>query len=106
MVCYKYFVQGQYKNDSYYFCSFVPTYVDYSYKDGVWRFWNNNGQLVAEGPYIPKKQEITDRGGCPYEIFEGVMDESTWKFWDNEGQRISSNKEFIEEINLCVNELL
>lgn len=104
-MCKEFFIQGQFKNDTYTFCGIVPIENSYKYKNGKWKFWNLNGQLVAEGRYKLKKIKVEGNGGCSYEITRGLIVQDEWNFWDEWGNKISPNKEFISRIENCTNEL-
>ncbi len=96
-----FYIYGEYKEDTYSFCSTVPIEVEYRYKVGKWKYWDNKGQLIAEGLYKPKKIKIEGIGGCPYEMKEGKIDRETWKFWDRKGAEISPSDGLIKRIENC-----
>lgn len=103
-MCKDFFIQGQFKNGTYTFCGIVPVENSYNYKNGKWKFWNLNGQLIAEGIYKSNKIKIEDQGGCPYEIIKGIIEKENWNFWDESGNKIPPNEELISRIENCTNE--
>ena len=80
LVCNEFYIKGQYKNAKYTFCGSIPIEESYSYKSGEWKFWNLNGQLIAEWRFHPQKIKVEDHGGCPYEIMKGIILEENWNF--------------------------
>lgn len=104
MVCSDFFVKGQFKNATYTFCGIMPVEVRYIYKDGKWKFWNLNGQLIAEGIYKLQNEVVEGEGGCPYEIIEGLINEEEWFFWDEKGIKIKPDEDLIKRIKSCADE--
>ena len=104
MICYEFFVSGQFKHETYSLCSTVPVEIGYHYETGNWKFWNLKGQLIAEGPYTSQKIEIQGQGGCPYELIRGVMDKDKWNFWDDKGKPIKATEDLINKLEACTAE--
>lgn len=91
MHCKNFYVKGNFKNDTHYFCGITPEQHPYLYKYGEWKFWDLEGHLIAEGIYSTKIDTIADHGGCNYFKKRGIIDLDNWKFWDKNGKSIQSN---------------
>jgi len=96
-----FYIKGQLGYDSYAFCSVVPEDVPYAYKVGKWKYWNLDGQLVAEGVFRLDTQVVRDHGGCPYSFRVGKIDRDSWRFWDKNGLPFHPANTFIEELESC-----
>jgi len=108
--CDDYVVSGQYVTESYWLdclsrpmtLNYVPRQVFYSFKEGNWKYWNHEGQLIAEGVYTPVKFEENKYLPSGYELRGGRIDTNTWKFWNKDGERIKPNLALIMHIEACI----
>jgi hypothetical protein len=96
-----FYAAGQIEQGSYTFCSYAPKEVQYSYKNGAWKYWNLNGELIANGTYKPVKQKIEGEGGCPFEIISGKINRKEWQFWDGHGNTIAPSDELLDKLEKC-----
>lgn len=106
MVCNDFYALGQIEYDTYTFCSIVPVEVEYHYKKGFWKFWDLNGQLVAEGTFNVEKGRVEDHGGCPYEYLTGKIKTANWRFWDENSVETEPEVELIKNLQSCEVSLL
>jgi|GEM_PF-1140065 len=104
--CDDYVASGQYRTDSYLGggCLVEPISsgiafqkMFYAYKVGNWKYWNHEGQLIAEGIYMPVRTQIN--GGMQ---IRGRINKATWKFWNKDGERIEPNLALIMHIEACI----
>ena len=103
--CKGFFVQGQFEYDTYTFCSTVPREVQYGFETGDWKFWNKQGQLLAEGVFQLEKKTIKGHGGCAYECIEGEIAKDAWQVWDENGNPIQATDQLLKQLKDCVRAL-
>ena len=99
--CAQYYTTGDFGYSDYYFCGIVPVIQSYSYKTGIWKFWNLSGQLIAKGEFDNPEIEINDHGGCSYKVIQNKIIPTQWKFWDDNGAQISAGEKLIKTLEEC-----
>ena len=95
---------GETIHDQYVFCSSTPVYVDYSYRNGLWKLLTDDSIKIAEGTYDVKVITIDSIGGCEYSFKENMMDTSKWTFWDLKGNEVKPTKKFLNIIESTMTE--
>ena len=74
--------------------------VTYKYRIGNWAFYYPNGEIKAEGRYLPIQTEISSRCELREKIEFSVLD-SDWKFFDQNGHETKPTEKTTNELN-CV----
>ncbi|HRD83124.1 MAG TPA: hypothetical protein PLL53_20365 [Saprospiraceae bacterium] len=101
LLCCDLHAQGQFATSTYTFCGVVPTEVQYLYKHGRWKYWNQDDLLIAEGTYKPVIDTVQDEGGCIYRVIVGKINEDDWRFRDKNGNLIKPENELIHMLESC-----
>ncbi|WP_369992788.1 hypothetical protein [Winogradskyella sp.] len=92
------FGEGKFDSGKYTFCGLVPEEVNYKYKVGYWKFWNQNRQLIAEGEFKIDSALALGRGGCSYMMKMSKVIPGKWKFYDSNGENMNTTIEQIFRI--------
>lgn len=76
-------------------CAHGPCSDFYNYRLGPWTFWYPNGQIRAQGKFIPKRRNLDTacRGGDW--LWFGEIDPSTWEFFLEDGTQWDPSTEEI-----------
>ena len=94
----EFYVRGEMKYNQYTFCAITPQVVEYHYKSGEWKYWNDKKELIAEGAYkiIEEHIETNCEGGT--NIKRGEMEIDKWNFYNAKGNKIKPSKEFLKKL--------
>jgi len=106
MYCKDLYAHGEIVDETYTFCAILPEEVKYTYKTGLWKFWNKQGQLIAKGEFKPKTKTIENRGGCPYEITFSTADKSKFSYWNEKGIKTEISESFLKALESCTPTLM
>lgn len=71
--------------------------VGYSFKTGAWKYWYDNGNLMAEGIYEPTQvEEITN---CDSDTVNISTATTNWNYFDHSGIKMNNGEAIISKIN-------
>lgn len=62
------------------YCSFF-----YNYRHGPWTFWHPNGQMRAQGTFLPQRRPMATSCKGGDWLWFGEIDPRAWSFWTEEG---------------------
>ena len=102
MKCDNFYAVGEFATDLVEVGACFPNAKSQAYPVGTWKYWNQDGQLVAEGPYIARR-EYTYISTSDYwrPIPDSKIDLPKWKLWNAEGDPAMPNEDMITQIKDC-----
>lgn len=74
-----------------------PLLIGYSFKTGAWKYWYDNGILMAEGIYQP--QQIEKKTNCGLDKINVSNVTPNLKLFDNSGMKVNNDEVIISRIN-------
>jgi len=74
-----------------------PSLVGYSFKTGVWKYWHDNGILMAEGVYQPTQVEA--KTNCGSDTINVSKVTRNWKLFDYSGMKVNNGEAIISKID-------
>ena len=90
--------KGEYQTDTYIQCCFAgPCVQEYLYKIGSWKYYYENGQLMARGILIKNRVNILTSCEGGDSIYSGIVSPK-WRFYGSDGKLIMADKKMISAI--------
>jgi hypothetical protein len=94
----KVYSKGSYSIGVYTECQVAgPVLIGYSFKTGAWKYWYDNGVLMAEGIYEPT--QVEKETNCSIDAKNISKATSKWNLFDNTGIKINNGEMMILKIN-------
>jgi hypothetical protein len=92
----KLYSKGSYSLGAYWICNGGPSTVGYSFKNGLWVYWEECGNILATGTYHPFRSILKNGWGTEVYHSEITID---WNCLKSEGSSNRTHKEIVQKIN-------
>ncbi len=90
---------GKFNKEEFILCDSIPRTIDYHYKTGMWTFYNNKKELIAEGVFDNYTDLFYDiDGDCEFPVKYSKIDPYKWKFYNDKKELILPTLSLIHQL--------